>query len=103
MALSKMSNTEILKMKTKNGVRFGKELREKEFLFDKEWLNLNHGEQLQSSLLLLPLLVISAEQFAWATFSKCLLLVIAFFLHSDWASTICCLCMSETYLLLLLA
>ena len=30
-------------MKTKDGVHFGKELREKEFLFDKDFLNLNHG------------------------------------------------------------
>ncbi|RAR09700.1 plp-dependent transferase [Stemphylium lycopersici] len=29
--------------KTKSGVGFGKELREKEFLFDKGFLNLNHG------------------------------------------------------------
>lgn len=28
---------------TKDGVKFGKELREKEFLFSKGHLNLNHG------------------------------------------------------------
>ncbi|CAO2653784.1 Nn.00g031950.m01.CDS01 [Neocucurbitaria sp. VM-36] len=32
-----------LQVKTKDGVKFGKELREKEFLFDKGFLNLNHG------------------------------------------------------------
>ena len=29
---------------TKDGVKFGKELRDKEFLFEKGFLNLNHGE-----------------------------------------------------------
>jgi hypothetical protein len=28
----------------RDGVKFGKELREKEFLFEKEYLNLNHGK-----------------------------------------------------------
>ncbi|KAF2849486.1 PLP-dependent transferase [Plenodomus tracheiphilus IPT5] len=37
-----MSN-DILAAKTGDGVRFGKELREKEFLFDEGYLNLNHG------------------------------------------------------------
>jgi hypothetical protein len=36
--------TSTLDIKTKSGVAFGKELREKEFLFGKEWLNLNHGK-----------------------------------------------------------
>jgi hypothetical protein len=30
-------------IKTKDGIAFGKELRDKEFLFDKNFLNLNHG------------------------------------------------------------
>lgn len=29
---------------TKDGVKFGKELREKEFMFQEGYLNLNHGE-----------------------------------------------------------
>lgn len=32
-----------LAVRAKDGVKFGKELREKEFLFDKGFLNLNHG------------------------------------------------------------
>jgi hypothetical protein len=36
--------TSILDAKTKSGVQFGKELREKDFLFDEGYLNLNHGE-----------------------------------------------------------
>jgi len=32
-----------LEVKTKDGVKFGKELREKEFCFAKGFLNLNHG------------------------------------------------------------
>lgn len=35
-------------MYTTDGVKFGKELREKEFLFDKGFLNLNHGMFLQA-------------------------------------------------------
>lgn len=30
-------------MPVRSKVRFGKELREKEFLFEKGYLNLNHG------------------------------------------------------------
>lgn len=33
-------------VRSKDGVKFGKELREKEFLFDKDYLNLNHGERI---------------------------------------------------------
>src|SRR5436305_1484182 len=40
---SSSSNGASLAFKTKDGVKFGKELREKEFLFDKKFLNLNHG------------------------------------------------------------
>jgi hypothetical protein len=32
-----------LEIRTKDGVKFGKELREKEFLFDQAYLPLNHG------------------------------------------------------------
>jgi hypothetical protein len=32
-----------LPVRAKDGVKFGKELREKEFLFEKGYLNLNHG------------------------------------------------------------
>jgi hypothetical protein len=38
--------TSMLDLKTKSGVAFGKELREKEFLFGGEWLNLNHGKSI---------------------------------------------------------
>lgn len=30
-------------VRAKDGVKFGKELREKEFLFEEGYLNLNHG------------------------------------------------------------
>lgn len=30
-------------IKTKDGIEFGKELQEKEFLFDKGYIGLNHG------------------------------------------------------------
>jgi hypothetical protein len=33
-----------LPVRQKDGVKFGKELREKDFLFEKGYLNLNHGE-----------------------------------------------------------
>jgi hypothetical protein len=36
--------TPALDVKTKSGVSFGKELREKEFLFGEGYLNLNHGK-----------------------------------------------------------
>jgi hypothetical protein len=42
------SSTTALDVRTSDGVKFGKELREKEFLFDKGFLNLNHGESLTS-------------------------------------------------------
>ncbi|KAF1850783.1 PLP-dependent transferase [Cucurbitaria berberidis CBS 394.84] len=42
-SLSSLSLGSSLEVKTKDGVKFGKELREKEFLFDKGYLNLNHG------------------------------------------------------------
>jgi len=38
-----MTTTAILNARTTSGVKFGRELREKEFLFDKGFLNLNHG------------------------------------------------------------
>jgi hypothetical protein len=39
-----MTSTTALDVRTKDGVKFGKELREKEFLFQKGYLNLNHGK-----------------------------------------------------------
>lgn len=33
-----------LPVRQEDGVKFGKELREKDFLFEKGYLNLNHGE-----------------------------------------------------------
>lgn len=36
-------NNAALEVKTKDGVKFGKELREKEFFFANGFLNLNHG------------------------------------------------------------
>ncbi|KAF2628995.1 PLP-dependent transferase [Macroventuria anomochaeta] len=36
-------DTASLPLRSKGGVKFGKELREKEFLFEKGYLNLNHG------------------------------------------------------------
>jgi hypothetical protein len=41
-----MTSPTTLDVRTKDGVKFGKELREKEFLFEKGYLNLNHGESL---------------------------------------------------------
>jgi hypothetical protein len=41
-----MTSLTTLDVRTKDGVKFGKELREKEFLFEKGYLNLNHGESL---------------------------------------------------------
>lgn len=38
-----MTTAAILDARTSAGVRFGRELREEEFLFEKGWLNLNHG------------------------------------------------------------
>jgi len=38
-----MTTSQSLQVKTKDGVKFGKELREKEFLFQEGYLNLNHG------------------------------------------------------------
>ncbi|KAH3911731.1 hypothetical protein HBI56_139980 [Parastagonospora nodorum] len=38
-----MTSISALDVRTKDGVKFGKELREKEFLFQKGYLNLNHG------------------------------------------------------------
>lgn len=37
------SNT-TLPVRQEDGVKFGKELRERDFLFEKGYLNLNHGE-----------------------------------------------------------
>jgi hypothetical protein len=39
----KNGTTAALDVQTKDGVKFGKELREKEFLFADGYLNLNHG------------------------------------------------------------
>lgn len=39
-----MTSITALNVQTKDGVKFGKELREKEFLFQKGYLNLNHGK-----------------------------------------------------------
>jgi hypothetical protein len=39
-----MTSPNALEVRTKDGVKFGKELREKEFLFQKGYLNLNHGK-----------------------------------------------------------
>jgi hypothetical protein len=41
---SPTANASALEVRTKDGVKFGKELREKEFLFQKGFVNLNHGE-----------------------------------------------------------
>ncbi|KAF2025646.1 PLP-dependent transferase [Setomelanomma holmii] len=38
-----MTQLQELDVRTKDGVKFGRELREKEFLFQKGYLNLNHG------------------------------------------------------------
>jgi hypothetical protein len=40
---SKNGTSAALEVKTKYGVKFGKELRDKEFLFGNGYLNLNHG------------------------------------------------------------
>ena len=39
-----VENNTSLPARTKDSVKFGKELREKDFLFGKGYLNLNHGE-----------------------------------------------------------
>lgn len=44
MTSNNVSVNAALDRKTKDGVMFGKELREKEFMFAKGYLNLNHGE-----------------------------------------------------------
>jgi hypothetical protein len=41
---SSNSNRTALAIRTKGGVKFGKEMREKEFLFQERFINLNHGE-----------------------------------------------------------
>jgi hypothetical protein len=41
---SPIANGTALEVWTKDGVKFGKELREKDFLFEKGYLNLNHGK-----------------------------------------------------------
>jgi hypothetical protein len=38
-----MMTSQALEVRTRDGVKFGRELGEKEFLFDKGWINLNHG------------------------------------------------------------
>lgn len=43
LVMTSSSNNAALEVKTKDGVKFGKELREKEFCFKKGFLNLNHG------------------------------------------------------------
>ena len=43
--MSSLADSNItLPVRQKDGVKFGKELREKDFLFAKGFLNLNHGE-----------------------------------------------------------
>lgn len=42
--MGSIENITSLAVRTKDGVKFGKELREKEFMFDKGYLNLNHGK-----------------------------------------------------------
>jgi hypothetical protein len=37
------TSSNALEVRTKDGLNFGKELREKEFLFDKAYTPLNHG------------------------------------------------------------
>jgi hypothetical protein len=49
---SKNSTSAALEVKTRDGVKFGKELREKEFLFGNGFLNLNHGMSAPSPSLL---------------------------------------------------
>jgi hypothetical protein len=39
-----MTSPTTLEVRTKDGIKFGKELRDKEFMFEKGFLNLNHGE-----------------------------------------------------------
>jgi len=46
--MTSSSNNAALEVKTKDGVKFGKELREKEFCFKKGFLNLNHGMSIRS-------------------------------------------------------
>ncbi|KAF3043360.1 hypothetical protein E8E11_008773 [Didymella keratinophila] len=41
--MGSIENTTSLAVRSKDRVKFGKELREKDFLFDKDYLNLNHG------------------------------------------------------------
>jgi hypothetical protein len=41
---SSNTNGTALVLGRKGGVKFGKEMREKEFLFQKGFLNLNHGK-----------------------------------------------------------
>jgi len=41
------SVTQLLPVRHKDGVKFGKELREKEFMFEKGYMNLNHGKLLR--------------------------------------------------------
>jgi hypothetical protein len=41
---SPTANGTALDVRTKDGVKFGKELREKDFLFQEGYVNLNHGE-----------------------------------------------------------
>jgi hypothetical protein len=47
---SPTANVSALEVRTKDGVKFGRELREKEFLFQKGFVNLNHGERASYSL-----------------------------------------------------
>ncbi|KAF1930217.1 PLP-dependent transferase [Didymella exigua CBS 183.55] len=41
--MGSIEGTTSLAVRTTDGVKFGKELREKDFMFDKDYLNLNHG------------------------------------------------------------
>jgi hypothetical protein len=59
---SNFANKSALEVKTKDGVRFGKELREKEFLFDGGYVPLNHGMFSGFS----SLLVYSVYTYGWS-------------------------------------
>jgi hypothetical protein len=52
--MTSIANNGALEVRTSDGVKFGKELREKEFLFDKEYLPLNHGVYTVHSIVLAP-------------------------------------------------
>jgi hypothetical protein len=47
-------DTASLPVRSNDGIKFGKELREKDFMFEKGYLNLNHGMSPALLLLLNP-------------------------------------------------